>query len=123
MPTFRTDDWPIPEGMSYSAEVKQQCREKLGRLKAEGEKQALDRKIRQMQIDLPRLEHALHLQKNRSTKKFVQSKIARMEAILDELQKDDSLTRGIRRYPGLVETLRAAREAVEAARAESEGIE
>ena len=123
MPTFRTDEWPIPEGMNYSKEVNQRCRDNLARLKAEGEKQALDRKIRQMQIDLPGLEHALYLQKDRSMKRLVQSKIARMQATLDELQKDDWLSRNIRKYPGLVERLEAARAAVEAARAESEGIE
>lgn len=120
MPTFRTDDWPIVEGMNYTKEVSQQCRDEVARLKAEGEKQALDRKIRQMQIDLPKAETELHLRKARSPKRLIESKIARMTAVLDELQTDEWLSRHIRNTaPELAEQVKAAREAVEALKAQA----
>ena len=123
LPTFRTDDWPIPEGVSYSKEAKESSSERLKQLKAEGERQALDRKIRQMQLDLPKLEHELHVRKNGSAGGLVRSKLARMAKILDELQKDDWLSRNVGKYPKLVEKLKEARAAVEAASAESGGID
>ncbi len=123
MPTFRTDDWPIPEGMNYSDEVRQQCSENLTQLRAEAEKQTLDRKIRQMLVDVPLLETELHLRKNGSMKQLVQSKIARMELILDELQKDEWLSRAIARHPELVERISATREVVEKAKSQAAGIE
>ena len=79
--------------------------------------------MRQMQLDLPKLEAALHLQKGGSLKKLVESKIARMEAILDELQKDEWLSRNTARYPELVEKAKAAREAVKTLKAQAEAIE
>ncbi len=123
LPTFRTDDWPIPEGVNYSQEAQQRCSEKIKQLRAEAEKQALDRKIRQMQVDVPQLETELHLRKNGSMKKLVQSKIARMETILDELQKDEWLSRNVNAYPELAEKIKAARAAVEAAKVQAEEIE
>ena len=123
VPTFRTDDWPIPEGVNYSKEAQQRCGEIIGQLRSEAERQALDRKIRQVQVDLPQLETELHLRKDGSMKNLVESKIARMETILDELQKDDWLSRNIGGYPELAETIKATREAVEAAKAQAARIE
>ena len=124
MPTFRTDDWPIPQGMNYTKQAEAQCREELKRLRTEAEKNALDRKIRQMQIDLPRLETELQLRKNNSPKKLIESKIARMTAILDELQTDEWLSRHIKRSaPELVEKLQAARAAIEALKAQAKTLE
>jgi len=123
MPTFRTDDWPIPEGMNYSQEAQQACRENLAELRATGEKQALDRKIRQMQLDLPRLETELHLRKNGSPKKLVLSKIARLQAILDEFQEDEWLSRYIDRdHAELAAEIQTAREAIERMKARAEEI-
>jgi sialate O-acetylesterase len=59
--TFRTDNWPIPEGVSYSQEARERCSKILADLKAKAERDALDRKIRQMLVDLPALEKELHL--------------------------------------------------------------
>jgi sialate O-acetylesterase len=124
MPTFRTDDWPIPKGANYSKEVAQQCSEDLRQLRAEAEKQALDRKVRQMQVDLPKLETELHLRKNGSPKKLIESKIARMAAVLDELEKDEWLSRHITRsQPELAAKIEAARGAVEALKAQAAKIE
>jgi len=124
MATFRTDDWPIPEGMNYSKEASERCRENLGRMKAEAQKQALDRKIRQMQIDLPELETTLHLRTNNSPKQLIRSKIARLEAVLDELQKEKWLSNHIRgSQPELDEKVKAVRESVEAIKAQAEKIE
>jgi hypothetical protein len=123
--TFRTDDWPIPEGVNYSKEAETRCRENLDRLKAEAEKQALDRKIRQMMVDLPKLENELELRKNGSSKRLIESEISRLEAILDELQTTDEwLSNRIRgQYPDLAEKVRATREAVEALKSVAEAIE
>ena len=53
MPTFRTDNWSIPEGVNYSKDAQDQSKQQLQELRQLGEQQALDRKIRQAQIDLP----------------------------------------------------------------------
>ena len=53
--------------------------------------------------------------------KQVESKIARIETILDELQKDEWLSRSIEKYPALVEKIKATRKAIEEAKAETFG--
>ena len=124
LPTFRTDTWPLPVGVTYTEEAKQQAAERLKQMQAAAEARALDRKIRQMQLDLPKLEKELHLRKNGSPKKLIQSKIARMAAVLDELEKDEWLSRHIKRAaPELVDKLHAARAAVEALKAQADKIE
>ena len=66
----------------------------------------------------------LYLRKNNSPKRLIESKIARMAAVLDELQKDEWLSRHVKRSaPELVEKLEAARAAVEALNAQAEKIE
>ena len=117
MQTFRTDDWPIPEGVIYSEEAKSAASEKLKQLKAQAEVQVLDRKLRQMQLDLPKLEESLH---KGSVAGQLGSKVARMEAIFDELQKSDWLSRGIaREQPELAAKINALREQFDALKAES----
>ncbi len=59
MPTFRTDDWPLPVGVSYSEEAKQLSNEKLAEMKALAEWQVLDRKLRQLELDQVRLKQDL----------------------------------------------------------------
>ena len=77
-----------------------------------------------MQIDLPALEHELHIRKSNSdVKGFVASKISRLETILDELQKDDWLSRQVAKQPELAERTEAVRQAVEAIKSEAEKIE
>lgn len=83
----------------------------------------LDRKIRQMQFDLPKLEKALHLAKGGSMKPLVLSKVARMGAVLDELQKDQWLSRATGRHRELARKIAAPRQVVEAAKAQAEKIE
>jgi hypothetical protein len=119
MPTFRTDDWPLPVGVSYSKEAAEQSKQKQGELKAQAEKYALDRKIRQMQIDLPRLEHELHIRKSGDTKGLVESKVARMQGILDELQKDAWLASQLRTYPEIQNRITAARKALKELQSET----
>ena len=123
VPVFRTDDWPLPVGVTYSKEAQEQAGKKLAEMLAEAQKQALDRKVRQMQLDLPKLEAVLHLQKGGSMKKLVASKIARLEAILDELQKDAWLSSNIAQYPELVEKVNATRQAVLTLKAQAAKIE
>jgi len=83
------------------------------------ERQALDRKIRQMQIDTDRFEKDLHLRKGKGAKPLVQSKLDRIETILDELQKDRWLGGQLRGQPALVKQIESLRDALEAAKARS----
>jgi len=123
--TFRTDNWPIPEGVSYSKEAQAKCKEAIEELKARAGKDALDRKIRQRLVDLPKLEHELHIRHKQGggLKTLVESKIARLEGVLDELQKDAWVARGVSQYPQLAGKLKALRAEVEAAKAEVKKIE
>lgn len=114
MPTFRTDDWPLPVGANYSDEAKKRTSLRLREAKLIAERQALDRKIRQAQIDTNRFETELHLRKGKGAKPLVQSKLARIEAILDELQKDRWLGGQLRRNPELLKQIDALRTALEA---------
>ena len=93
MPTFRTDNWPIPEGVNYSKEAQDKSKQQLDQLRKVAQRQALDRKIRQAQVDLPRLEVELYRGDARGQ---VQSKLARLEAILAEMQEDKWLSGKIR---------------------------
>ncbi len=124
IPTFRTDDWPLPVSVSYSDDAKAKSNEILKQLQATGQAQALDRKIRQMLIDLPRLEKELHLSKGGSAGKLIAAKIARIQAVLDELQTDPWLSRHIaRELPKLAEKIKAARAAVDALKADAAKID
>jgi hypothetical protein len=51
--------------------------------------------------------------------KQLESKIARIETILDELQKDKWLSRRLMKYPGLVEKINVTRKAIEDTKAEA----
>ncbi|MEE2888677.1 MAG: hypothetical protein VX951_14705, partial [Planctomycetota bacterium] len=119
MPTFRTDDWPLPIGANYSQEAKERTKLHLQAAKVVAERQALDRKIRQMQIDTDRFEKDLHLRKGKGAKPLVQSKLDRIETILDELQKDRWLGGQLRAQPALVQQIESLRAALEAAKAQS----
>ncbi len=120
MPTFRTDDWPIPEGLSYSKEAKAKSSEALKLLKQEAEKQALDRKIRQLQIDVARHEHTLHTRVDRNDEALIRSKISRLEKILDELQQDDWLSRQIKsKHPEISAKIEEVRRTVDALKAQA----
>jgi sialate O-acetylesterase len=119
MPTFRTDDWPLPIGANYSEEAKEHTKLRLQEAKVVAERQALDRKIRQMQIDTARFEKDLHLRKGKGSQPLVQSKLDRIETILDELQKDRWLGGQLRGQPALVKQIESLREALEAAKVRS----
>ena len=120
MPTFRTDNWSIPEGVNYSKEAQDQSKQQLEKLRQLGQQQALDRKIRQAQIDLPRLEGELYRGDARGQ---VQSKLARLEAILSEMQEDKWLSGKIRGdHPELAESIKALHKNVQALKAEAEAI-
>ena len=73
----------------------------------EAKKLALDRKLRQLQIDLPKLEADLY---KGDAKKQLESKLARIEAILDELQKDPWLSKKL--DPTAIEKVKAMRNAL-----------
>ncbi len=119
LPTFRTDEWPLPEGESYSEEAKQRSRENIDHLKQEGERHALDRKIRQMEIDLPLHERELYLGKLGSKKQLIESKLRRIDRTLAEMEETDEwLARQIRdSHPELAERLKATRESLNALKA------
>ncbi len=107
VPTFRTDNWPIPEGVSYSSEVKKVAEEKLKALRETAQRQALERKFRQGQIDLAALERDLN---KGNAKGQIESKISRMKALLDEFETDLWLSRQLKEYdPDFAEKLAALR--------------
>ena len=95
VPTFRTDNWPIPEGMNYSPEVKKISEDKIKALRETAQRQALDRKMRQMQLDLPALERDLN-QGNAQAQ--IESKLRRIEAVLNEFETDPWLSRQLAGY-------------------------
>ena len=120
MPTFRTDNWSIPEGVNYSKDAQDQSKQQLQELRQLGEQQALDRKIRQAQIDLPRLEGELY---RGDVKSQVQSKLSRLEAILAEMQEDKWLSGKIRGdHPELAESIKDLKENVEKLKTEAKAI-
>jgi sialate O-acetylesterase len=123
--TFRTDDWPIPQGVSYSKEAQQKCKDILAALKERGVQQAADRKLRQLLFDLPKLEHELHvrMKSGGGLKSLVAAKLARIENVLNELEKDKWVARGVGEYAPLVDRLKALRAGLEATRTEAEKIE
>ena len=107
VPTFRTDNWPIPVGMNYSPEAKKASEGKIKTLREAAQRQALDRKIRQMQIDLPGLERDLH---KGDAKAQIEKKIKRIKAVLDEFETDPWLSRRLGEYnPQLSEKLKVIR--------------
>ncbi|MAG57655.1 MAG: hypothetical protein CMJ83_15300 [Planctomycetes bacterium] len=111
LPTFRTDDWPIPTGMDYTEEAKKASQKRLEELRALAKRQALDRKIRQLLIDLPKLESDLH---RGDAAAAIRAKLARLAATLDELQASRRLTRAIKRdHPGVAEAVEAMRKQIE----------
>ena len=74
-----------------------------------------------MQIDLPTLEKDLYAG---DVGKQAESKLSRIETILDELQEDPWLSRALDgASPALVEKIEALRETVEEAKTEAAGIE
>jgi chromosome condensin MukBEF ATPase and DNA-binding subunit MukB len=76
-------------------------------MEKEGKTFALDRKLRQLQLDLPKLETDLY---KGDAKKPLESKLARIETILDELQKDSWLSKNLEKdFPTAVEQLKAIR--------------
>jgi len=123
VPTFRTDDWPIVEGENYTDEVAQRCRENIARLREQAEIEALDRKIRQMQLDLPELEAELYVRKQHSAKKLILSKIERMQKTLDEIEDPRWLGERFRKdHAELFETIAPVRRQLESLKARAEAI-
>ena len=110
VPTFRTDNWPIPEGMNYSPEAKQTSEGKIKALRETAQRQAMERRIAQMQIDLPALEQDLNKGDARAQ---IESKIRRMETLLNEFKTDSWLSRQLKEYdPHFAGKLEALRKTV-----------
>ena len=79
-------------------------------MRATAQQQALDRKIRQLQIDLPALERDLN---KGDAKAQIESKISRIEAVLDEFETDPWLFRRLNEYgPEFSEKLKALQKKV-----------
>ncbi|WP_338687331.1 hypothetical protein [Haloferula helveola] len=113
--TFRTDDWPIIEGVSYSAEARKAADDRIKALQERGERLALDRKIRQMEIDLPELERELH---QGDADAQLRSKLERIGRILEGLGEDPWLSNALEKgRPELVKNLEILAQEVEALRA------
>jgi hypothetical protein len=114
MPTFRTDDWPSPEGVNYTSEAKDASSAKIKELQEIGKLQALDRKIRQLQVDLPRLEAELF--RGDATGQ-IESKLARIDGILNEFESDSWLSHQLKGHdPEFVAKLKAVRAGLEGMR-------
>ena len=114
--TFRTDDWPIPEGVSYSDEAKNAATANLKELKEIAIHQALDRKLRQMELDLPKTEAEFH---KGNVGGEIESKIARIESIVQELLDPTGIGRAIRReQPDLLKRLDGLEKQIEALKSE-----
>ena len=97
--------------MSYSDEAKKAAPANLNQLKELGQRQALDRKLRQMQVDLPETETEVH---KGDVDGQIWSKITRLKTIIAELLAPDSTGRTIRRdEPELLEKLDALRKQVD----------
>jgi len=110
LPTFRTDDWPIPEGVNYSDVAKKAAETKLKELKALGTRQAADRKLRQALLDLPALEADKFKGDGAG---LLASKLARIEAILAEMASREVARIIERERPELKDKLDALRKEVE----------
>ena len=95
VPTFRTDNLPIPQGVSYTDQSKKTSEAYLKALRETAQRHALDRKIRQMQIDLPALERDLN--KGNATGQ-IEAKLDRLNALLDEFKTDPWLSRQLKDY-------------------------
>lgn len=118
IPTFRTDDWPLVEGMNYNEEVKQRTSEDIKQRKAKGEQQALERTFRQAQIDLVRAED--EWLKGKATER-IENKIARLEALLEEFESDAWLERQLNEYdPAFKSKLESLQKHIEALRRKSD---
>ena len=116
IPTFRTDDWPIPEGVNYSSEARDASSARLKELREIGLRQALDRKWRQLQVDIPRLEAEIF---RGDAKGRIENKLSRIQGILDEFENDSWLSRQLNSYdPKLASKLKGLHERVEALRKE-----
>ena len=121
MPTFRTDDWPIVEGLNYSRAVQNSSKAAIDALRKVAQSQILDRKLRQSQIDQPRWESQrfkgdVHGQ--------VHSKLDRIERVLDELQRDKWLSGRIAREDAdLARQIQSLRQSLERVRSQAEQIE
>jgi len=122
--TFRTDDWPLPESYRYSKEAAEKTAAENAAALLTAEKQALDRKIRQAMIELPRLEAELYSSKlQRDARKLAESKIARAAAAIGELVDGRGpLARTVGENPELAKKIQAAQKALDALKAEAKKI-
>ncbi len=120
MPTFRTDDWPIVEGVNYSREAQNSSKAAIDALRKVAESQILDRKLRQSQIDQPRWEAQRF---KGDVQGQVHSKLERIAAVLDELQRDKWLSGRIAREDAkLVQQIQALRQSLERVQSRAEQI-
>ena len=93
--------------MNYSPEAKTASEEKIKALQETAKQQALDRKIRQMQLDLPAIERDLY---KGDAKAQIERKINRIKAVLDEFKSDLWLSRRLDEYsPQFSEKLKVLR--------------
>ena len=121
MPTFRTDDWPLPQGVNYSKEAEQQAKDAINDLKKNAATQALDRKLRQAQVDVPKYESELY---KGDLGGHVRSKVARIEAILAELENDRAVSNGLNRdHKDLVQQINALTQQVKELKTATEQLD
>lgn len=89
VPTFRTDDWPIPEMFGHEPELRKRCEERIRELRKAAELQALDRKLREALMSLGEVERQLFMGRyQRDPAKLLESKARRIAMTLDEMESE-----------------------------------
>ena len=113
---------PAATSRANAKQARDDAKAKMKQDTEEAKQQALDRKIRQRTIDLPRLENDLYLRsKKQDVKGLIQSKIARLEVLLDEFKSDKWLSNQLK-DTDLAKQLDETRKAIEALRVAVENM-
>ncbi|MCP3690879.1 MAG: hypothetical protein GY917_01680, partial [Planctomycetaceae bacterium] len=106
--------------VNYSKEAQDKSKQQLDQLRQVAQRQALDRKIRQAQVDLPRLETELY---RGNAKGQIQSKLTRLEAILTEMETDKWLSSRIRGdHPELAKSIKSLQEHIATLKDQADAI-
>ncbi len=113
VPTFRTDDWPIPEMWSHDPELRDKCRQRIEELRRQATLQALDRKLREALLSLGEVERQMFLGRiQRDRKKFLRSKANRIAFTLDELASEPVRRLYEKQNPAIARKIEAIRAAL-----------
>lgn len=107
LPPFRTDDWPLPESLSITPELKERCRSDWYATLDQSYADSLDRTIRQGSLDAAKSEMLLY----GNATEMLKSKAARIQAILNELDPELYQSEGFQKLDYTDWTIRRCNEA------------